>query len=79
MEVPIVRGPILGGFQKKDFSILGGNDHMGRIFLAFCKGSSEKLQFGGFLKLGVPFFGVPIERPMLLWGLYWGLYWGPLI
>ena len=25
-----------------------------------------------FPKLGVPFFGGPIIRTMLFWGLYWG-------
>ena len=31
--------------------------------------------FGGFPKLGVPFWGVPLIRSIV----YWGLYWGPLI
>ena len=31
--------------------------------------------YGSFLKLGVPFLGVPIRRIIV----YWGLYWGPLI
>ena len=25
-----------------------------------------------FLKLGVPFLGVPIIRTLVFWGLYWG-------
>ena len=31
--------------------------------------------YGNFPKLGVPFWGVPIIRTIV----YWGLYWGPLI
>ena len=30
---------------------------------------------GGFSKLGLPFWGVPIIRTLV----YWGLYWGPPI
>ena len=32
-------------------------------------------KYGSFLKLGVPFLGVPIIRTIV----FWGLYWGPLI
>ena len=28
--------------------------------------------YGGFLKLRVPFLGVPIIRTIVFWGLYWG-------
>ena len=39
----------------------------------FCK-------HGGFPKLWVPFWGVPIVRIIVYWGLYWGigvpLFWG---
>ena len=31
---------------------------------------------GGFLKLGVPYWGILIIRTILFWGLYWGpLFW----
>ena len=33
--------------------------------------------YGGFPKLGVPFWGVPIIRTIVFWGQYWGpLIWG---
>ena len=32
-------------------------------------------KYGGFLKLGVPFWGSPRIRTIV----FWGLYWGPLI
>ena len=28
--------------------------------------------YGSFLKLGVPFVGVPTIRTIVYWGLYWG-------
>ena len=39
------------------------------------RGFSSHCLYGGFPKLGVPFWGVPIVRTLV----FWGLYWGPLI
>ena len=45
---------------------------------AQCQRESERLVLslhGSFLRLGVPFLGVLIIRPIV----FWDLYWGPLI
>ena len=34
--------------------------------------TSCKASYGGFLQLGVPFWGVPIIRTRVFWGLYLG-------
>ena len=45
-----------------------------RTFLDLVPRDCELVQFGGFPKLGY-FFGIPIIRILV----FWGLYWGPLI
>ena len=44
-------------------------------FLAKGALAAERIFFttyGGFLKLGISFWGVPIIRTIVFWGLYWG-------
>ena len=33
---------------------------------------SSNCRLGGFRKLGIPFWGVPIIRLKIFWGQYWG-------
>ena len=42
-----------------------------RVLCLRYSGTSGGL-YGGFPKLGVPFWGVPIVRTIVFWGLYWG-------
>ena len=51
-----------------------GNYHIGfpEIRVTIWGVRVKGLGFEGFLKLGVPFWGVPLVRTIVLGGLYWG-------
>ena len=52
--------------QAPTYLWLAGNEGMEQ--------NMEAILYWCFLQLGIPFWGVPIIRMIV----YWGLYWGPL-